>query len=558
LNKKEINPMIRTSIHFNSRRFVAILFFTFLAIAVSTASGDAKEITLAWDPSPDENVDHYVVYWGTESGSYTNNSPPIKGTTTYTVEGLDEDKVYYFAAKAVGSTGLESDFSNEAAIPRIESPKESCIINAENCAGYTIEGTAAASSAVEILFNASPLGSTTASEDGSWSLNVDFSSVPECLFELKAASTGAESEPVGGQHDETAPLSTITEIPNYGTDDIQIQWTASDAVSGVAGTELWYKKDAGGDWTKTDLTFDGVEGTFLFSPPMGDGIYYVAARAVDQAGNAEAAPADNGEGEVICDGTPPTSTAASQVDPDSGMVTVDWNALDDLSGVATTKLYYKQGTDGKWTDTGLSPQSGTSGTFSYSAPLADATYSFQTRSLDRAGNVEPIDPNPDNRIVLDTTPPTSTITEAPELVSGLLTAEFTIRWTASDEGSSIASTELWVKKGADGIWENSGLSPQEGESGVFAYQPALGDGMYYFATRASDSAGNVEELPAGKGETSTLVQADLLDAVMTLQILSGIDVGEVNRAADVNGDGRIGIPEAVYFLKRVAVSVPAV
>jgi hypothetical protein len=375
--------------------------------------------------------------------------------------------------------------------------------------------------------------------------------MPDCLFELKAASTGAESQAVDGQHDETAPLSTITEIPSYGTDDIQIQWTASDAVSGVAGTELWYKKDAGGDWTKTDLASDGVEGTFLFSPPLGDGIYYVAARAVDQAGNAEAAPADNGDGEVICDGTPPTSTAASQVDPDSGMVTVDWNALDDLSGVATTRLYYKQGAEGKWTDTGLSPQSGTSGAFSYSAPLADATYSFQTRSVDRAGNVEPIDPNPDNRIVLDTTPPTSTITEAPELVSGLLTAEFTIRWTASDEGSSIATTTLWVKKGADGAWSDSGLNAQEGEAGIFTYQPALGDGIYYFSTRTSDSSGNIEALPAGKSETVTLLQADLSDAVMALQIMSGIDVGKVNRGADVNRDGRIGIQEAVYFMKTV-------
>jgi hypothetical protein len=61
---------------------------------------------------------------------------------------------------------------------------------------------------------------------------------------------------------------------------------------------------------------------------------------------------------------------------------------------------------------------------------------------------------------------------------------------------------------------------------------------------------------SGKGETSTLLQADLVDAVMALQILSGIDVGEVNPAADVGGDARIGVKEAIYFLKQVVVTTP--
>ena len=335
------------------RRFVSVPFLTAMMLMAIAAPGRAKDVTLAWDPSPDENVDHYVVYWGIESGNYTQNSPPIKDATSYTVEGLEDGVDYYFAAKAVGATGLESDFSNEAAIPRIDSPEDACIINGEDAAGYPIQGRAAAFAAVEIFLDASPLATTTASEDGRWSVSADLTSIPEKAFELKAVSTGAESSLVDGYYDKTAPLSQI---------------------------------------------------------------------------------------------------------------------IDDM----------------------------------------------------------------------------------PTMVQGLLRAEFNIRWTASDEASSIDSTELWVKNGADGVWEDSGLSPQEGDSGVFAYQPALGDGMYYFATRTSDSAGNVEEPPAGNGETSTLLQAGLSDAIMALKVLAGIEVDVLNKGADINGDKRIGIQEAIHFMRTVA------
>jgi len=75
----------------------------------------AADITLEWDPNPSyDYVDHYVIYWGTSSGAYTDDSGNIdKGTTTYTVHGLDTDKyVYYFAAKAFDTAGLGSDYSN--------------------------------------------------------------------------------------------------------------------------------------------------------------------------------------------------------------------------------------------------------------------------------------------------------------------------------------------------------------------------------------------------------------------------------------------------------------
>ena len=45
---------------------------------------------------------------------------------------------------------------------------------------------------------------------------------------------------------------------------------------------------------------------------------------------------------------------------------------------------------------------------------------------------------------------------------------------------------------------------------------------------------------------------DLLDAVLALQVLSGIDPSAiVHKEADVNGDGKIGTEEVIYILQKV-------
>ena len=77
-------------------------------------------VTLAWDPSSGTNViANYNVYYGVASATYTN--VVAAGTNTHRVRlqsGLGV--TYYFAATAVDTNGLESDYSTEvsALIPR--------------------------------------------------------------------------------------------------------------------------------------------------------------------------------------------------------------------------------------------------------------------------------------------------------------------------------------------------------------------------------------------------------------------------------------------------------
>jgi len=55
------------------------------------------------------------------------------------------------------------------------------------------------------------------------------------------------------------------------------------------------------------------------------------------------------------------------------------------------------------------------------------------------------------------------------------------------------------------------------------------------------------------GDINQDKQADLSDAILVLQIMSGITPsGTTNKGADVNGDGKIGLEEVIYILQMVA------
>lgn len=77
-------------------------------------------VTLEWLP-PQANTDGssasdlagYVIYWGTDPGSYDQQvTIENVGLTAYVVDGL-RPATYYFTATAFNTAGIESDYSNE-------------------------------------------------------------------------------------------------------------------------------------------------------------------------------------------------------------------------------------------------------------------------------------------------------------------------------------------------------------------------------------------------------------------------------------------------------------
>ena len=93
---------------------------TYCVYAISTVTNPppvtypaTNKVTLAWDRSPDASVVGYRLYYGIGSRSYT-NSVQVGNVTNAMVTNLVASTTYYFGATAFDSSGLESDFSNEA------------------------------------------------------------------------------------------------------------------------------------------------------------------------------------------------------------------------------------------------------------------------------------------------------------------------------------------------------------------------------------------------------------------------------------------------------------
>jgi hypothetical protein len=80
---------------------------------LSVSNAPPQSATLAWDPSPGTNViANYNVYYGVASATYTNVAAASTNTTV-SISNLVAGTTYYFAATAVDTSGLESDYSTE-------------------------------------------------------------------------------------------------------------------------------------------------------------------------------------------------------------------------------------------------------------------------------------------------------------------------------------------------------------------------------------------------------------------------------------------------------------
>jgi hypothetical protein len=97
------------------QRSAALITFILGVFAALTplAAFASGTVTLAWDPSPGTNViANYNVYYGVGSATYTNVAA-AGANTTVSISNLVEGATYYFAATAVDTSGLESDYSTE-------------------------------------------------------------------------------------------------------------------------------------------------------------------------------------------------------------------------------------------------------------------------------------------------------------------------------------------------------------------------------------------------------------------------------------------------------------
>src|SRR3989475_6293918 len=113
--------------------------------SLSPTSSSAAQVTLTWDANTDPDLAGYKLYYGTSSRSYQ-LSVDVGNVTSYTLSGLLEGQIYYFAATAYTVSHNESGFSNEVskAIADVTPPTVSLTAPAN---GATVSGTAVTVSA---------------------------------------------------------------------------------------------------------------------------------------------------------------------------------------------------------------------------------------------------------------------------------------------------------------------------------------------------------------------------------------------------------------------------
>jgi len=97
-------------------KYHLMLFCCCTGFVLSPHSVYAASITLAWDasvPSAISGVAGYKIYYGTQSGNYTYPPIDVGNVTSYTINDLDKNEIYYLAVSAYASGGEESEFSTE-------------------------------------------------------------------------------------------------------------------------------------------------------------------------------------------------------------------------------------------------------------------------------------------------------------------------------------------------------------------------------------------------------------------------------------------------------------
>jgi len=90
------------------------LLLTLLLIILPISGIWSQEVVVSWDANKETDLDGYKIYYGVESGNYT-NIVNVGNVTTKELSLL-YNKTFYFVLTAYDINGNESENSNEVSI----------------------------------------------------------------------------------------------------------------------------------------------------------------------------------------------------------------------------------------------------------------------------------------------------------------------------------------------------------------------------------------------------------------------------------------------------------
>lgn len=319
--------------------------------------------------------------------------------------------------------------------------------------------------------------------------------------------------------DQSDPTSSASS-PTYDiAGNINVTFTTGADLSGVVNVELW-KKHNSGAWASTGMNSASTSGTFEFTPADGDGIYYFATKATDNAGNSESDPSGDGDDNTIYDLTNPT--APSNFAVTSGAPYNTWtNTTDveiswDASTDATSGL---RGFGYKWdkiSDTDLqdsmTPGDGStweedeSVTTNSTAFTSDGEWYFHIQPRDEAGNYR--DTTHYGPFKIDTTDPSGSHSAVDEETAGV---DIDVDLTGvSDAGSGIASVTVDYKYHGDSSYTSDDMTDDGG--GTYSFSIPDEENSEYdvdYHIKITDNAGNETRFPSSGDHTVDIVPAGI-------------------------------------------------
>ncbi len=306
------------------------------------------------------------------------------------------------------------------------------------------------------------------------------------------------SDDVTFRVDTTDPELTILHPVDgsaVNTLDVEVSWTAEDAVTGVELTEI---RMGGGAW-------ETVVGTSKLYADLDDDVYTVDVRVTDGAGNE-----DTETTTFEVDTIAPTVYITDPEDDDLFMtstVSVMWEQSDIGSGLDKVEIRID---GGDWELTVTTTTEFTS--------VSEGSHTVDVMATDLAGNTDTDSVTFD--VDVDDTAPIITVT-SPEDGELLSVNSVTAEWTVTDGDTGIDTVEYkfdaadWVETTASGSVTLSDLA----------------EGDHTFSVRAEDNAGNSAVVPVQ-------FVVDTLDpTVVITSPTDGATLGTVDVTVEYTTDG---------------------
>jgi len=365
--------------------FVACVLTVLCSLAPAVSS--AAQVTLAWDPNTETDLSGYKLYYGPASGSYP-SSVDVGNLTSYTLSGLLEGQIYYFAVTAYNLSLGESGLSNEVskAIADVTSPTISLTAPVT---GVTASGTVMVSASatdnvgvVGVQFKLDGVNLGAEDTTNTYSISWNSTLVANGTHTLTAVARDAAgnlttSAPVSATvaNDTIPPVISSVSAFNISSAAATITWATNEASDSQVEYGLTTAYGSSTPLNSSLLTAHAVTLTGLQATTL----YHYRVKSRDAAGNL-ATSADFTLTTLIAvpDLTPPsgpTNLSASAVS--SSQIKLSWTASTDNVGVAGYTIYRggaQVGTTAltSYSDTSLSPST---------------TYTYTVAAYDAAGNV---------------------------------------------------------------------------------------------------------------------------------------------------------------------------